>query len=205
MLDLMETKDLGKMSYNKIGSLLEGKSSQIVKHHLQQLEKKGLISMNKEAGIINKIKSGRNDVSGLLSLPILGAADCGVATQYADELANGYVKISKRLLPKQTNLFAIEAVGHSMNRANIYGKTLEDGDYAVIDKDYADFKSGDYILSIIDGVANIKKYYEDRENNQIVLISESTKGYPNIYIHPADATDYIANGKVVAVIKNPKI
>lgn len=204
LLELMESNDLGKMSYRQIGILLNAKSAQTIKHHLQQLEKKGFIVMNKDEGIVKKIKIGETNGSNLLSLPILGTANCGTATQFADEKINGYVKISKKLLPKKENLFAIEAIGHSMNKANIEGKTLEDGDFAIIDKDYSDFKSGkDYVLSIIDGMANIKKYYEDRKNNQIILVSESTKNYPNIHIHFDEAIDYIANGKVIAVIKNP--
>lgn len=202
LLELIEARDLGKMSYRKIGLLLGKKSAQLVKHHLQQLEKKGFIYMNKNEGVIKRNESGKDNKSNLLSLPILGTANCGAATQFADEQINGYVRVSKKLLPRKNNLFAIEVIGQSMNKADINGKSLEDGDYAITDKDYSDFKSGDYILSIIDGMANIKKYYEDKKNNQIILASESTKKYPNIHIHLNEATDYIANGKVIAVIKN---
>ena len=203
LLELMTNNDIGKMSYRKIGSFLGEKSAQTIKHHLFQLDKKGFIYINKDKGIIKKAQNKKRSNSGLLSLPILGSADCGIATQFADEQIDGYIKISKKLLPKGSNLFAIEAVGHSMNKAIINGKTLEDGDYAVVDKDKLNFKNNDYILSIIDGVANIKKYHEDKKNNQIILVSESTKDYQNIHIHLDEATDYIANGKVVAVIKNP--
>ncbi|HZT34945.1 MAG TPA: hypothetical protein VFA15_03425, partial [Nitrososphaera sp.] len=59
------------------------------------------------------------------------------------------------------------------------------------------------VLSVIDKMANIKRYHFDKENNQIVLMSESTQSFPPIHIHPDD--DYSINGKVIKVIKKPKI
>ncbi len=90
-----------------------------------------------------------------------------------------------------------------MNRAEVNGKKLEDGDYIIIDSEVQKPKSGDIVLSIIDGMANVKRYYEDKENNQIVLLSDSTHDFPPIYIHKDD--DYHINGKVVQVIKKPKM
>lgn len=205
ILKLAETSDLGKMSFRQIGKLIGEDSAQKIKHHLIQLEKKGFISMNKEKGFLKKITSGTLEKTGLVALPILGSADCGVATRFAEERVEGYLKISRKLLPKGSNLFAIEAIGFSMNRASINGKSLDDGDYAIVDGSYRTFVNGDYVLSIIEGMANIKKFINDKENNQIVLVSESTKDYPNIFIHPDEATDYLINGKVVDVIKKPKI
>lgn len=204
LLKLSESKYLGKMSLRQIGKLVGEDSAQKIKHHLVQLEKKGFISMDKEKGFLKRINSGSLNNSSLVALPILGCADCGEATQFAEERVRGFLKISKKLLPKGKNLFVIEAVGHSMNKANINGKTLEDGDYAIVDSNCKAPESGSYVLSVIDGVANIKKYIEDKKNNQIVLVSESTKNYPNIFIHPDEATNYLVNGKIIGVIKNQK-
>ncbi len=63
-------------------------------------------------------------------------------------------------------------------------------------------KNGDIVLSIIDGMANIKKFFLDKEHGQAILMSESTKEFPPIYIHEDD--DFMINGKVVQVIKTPK-
>lgn len=205
LLKLSENEDLGKMSFRQIGKLIGENSAQKIKHHLLQLEKKGFISMDKEKGFLKKTDFNIAKKTGLIALPILGSADCGVATQYAEERVAGYLKISKKLLPKGKNLFAIEAIGFSMNRANINGKNIEDGDYALVDGSYKKPENGDYVLSVIDGVANIKKFVEDKKNNQVVLVSESTKDYPNIFIHPDEAIDYLVNGRVVDVVKKPKI
>lgn len=204
LLKLSETKDLGKMSLRQIGGFVGDASAQKIKHHLMQLEKKGFISMDKKKGFLKRVKSGSLEKSNLVALPILGCADCGEATQFAEERVKGFLKISKKLLPKGKDLFVIEAIGHSMNRANINGKTLEDGDYAIVDSSCNMPESGNYVLSVIDGVANIKKYIEDKKNNQIILVSESTKNYPNIFIHLDEATDYLVNGKIIGVIKNQK-
>jgi SOS-response transcriptional repressor LexA len=52
-------------------------------------------------------------------------------------------------------------------------------------------------------MANIKKYIFDEENNQIVLVSQSSKDIPPIYIHEDDS--FMVNGKVIQVIKKPKM
>ena len=89
-----------------------------------------------------------------------------------------------------------------MNRAEIKDKYIVDGDYVIVDADDKSVKNGDVVLSIIDGMANIKKFFMDRQNQQVVLMSESTKDFPPIYIHAAD--NFMINGKVVQVIKKPK-
>ena len=50
-------------------------------------------------------------------------------------------------------------------------------------------------------MANIKKFHFDRENSRIVLVSESSKDFPPIFIHEDD--DFNISGKVVQVIKKP--
>jgi repressor LexA len=80
---------------------------------------------------------------------------------------------------------------------------IEDGDYLIIDSDYRTPRNGDVVLSVIDDMANIKKYVFDEENNQIVLVSQSTKDIPPIYIHEDDS--FMINGKVIQVIKKPKL
>ena len=59
---------------------------------------------------------------------------------------------------------AIQADGFSMNQAKI-GKSkrnIEPGDYAIVDGDVKAPEDGQYVLSVIDGLANIKKFHLDR-------------------------------------------
>jgi repressor LexA len=169
------------------------------------LEKNGLIRVDKKNRIIEKVKSGRlKDASSILAVPILGYANCGVASRVAEERPEGFLRVSSKLLSVTKNIFALRAVGNSLNRAEIGKdkKNLEDGDYAVIDYEYKTPQNGDYILSVIDGLANLKKYIWDKENNQIVLMSESTQAHTPIFIHESD--EYLIGGKIIQVIKTPK-
>ena len=60
------------------------------------------------------------------------------------------------------------------------------------------------VLSVISGLANIKRLTEDKANKQIVLQSESSQFFPPIHIHEDDLDEYLVNGKVIEVIKQPK-
>ncbi|MCX6713095.1 MAG: S24 family peptidase [Candidatus Vogelbacteria bacterium] len=170
---------------------------------------RNLITYDIENGIIAPIRRGADKTSNFVNIPVLGAADCGPASQVAEAQPQGYLKISKKILKSGKGIFAVRAHGHSMNRAKVRGsgqteKTIEDGDYVLIDSKYVNPKNGDYVLSVVDGLANIKKYVEDRENEQILLLSESTQSFPPIYIHWNEAGECVVNGKVVEVIKRPK-
>lgn len=198
LLKLSEQHNLGRLSYREIGRLIGELHPQKVKYHLEQLEQKRLIQSTSEG---TAIKKTRQD-AGIISIPILGSADCGPATIFADENIEGYLRVSKKLIPVKNNLYALRAVGSSMNRAKIKGKSLEDGDYAIIDSKIRDPQNNDYVVSIIGGVCNIKKFIRDRANKQIVLVSESSHEFPPIHIHP-DETDYFVSGKVIDVIKKP--
>jgi repressor LexA len=202
LLKLIENKNVDGMTLREIGKEIGQKMPQKVKHHLQQLEKKGFININTKNKEIRKkgIKTVKS--SPFFSIPIIGTANCGPATIFANENIEGYLKISKNILNKCKNIFAVKAQGLSMNKTSINGQSIEDGDYLIIDSEYRSPRSGDIVLSIIDDMANIKKYIWDDNNNQIVLVSESTRDIPPIYIHEDDS--FMINGKVIQVIKKPK-
>lgn len=203
ILKLTESKNLGQMTLREIGDLIGEKYPQKIKHHLDQLQKKGLLKIDKKAKSITRNSRGPVGNSALMSIPIVGSANCGPATIFANENIEGYLKISKSILRKCQNIFAIRAQGLSMNRAEVNGQVIEDGDYLLVDSSQTSPSNGDVILSVIDDMANIKKYIWDEDNNQIVLVSQSTKDIPPIYIHEDDS--FMINGKVIQVIKKPKI
>jgi len=205
LLKLAGDHNLGEMKLRQIARLIGENHPQKIKHHLNQLEKAGFIKFDKRKRIIERIRRGVIKKTNFFAIPILGSANCGEATIFADENLEGYLKISGRLLRKKEGIFTIKAEGHSMNRANVNGKTIDDGDYVIIDSKDRAPNNGDYVLSVIDDVANIKKFIFDKQNNQIVLLSESTEKLPPIFIHPKDFSKYIVNGKVIQVIKKPKL
>ena len=87
-----------------------------------------------------------------------------------------------------------------MNKAKIQGKNLEEGDFVLIDSEYSTPKSGDYVLSVIDGCANLKKFERDQKTGEVMLVSESKNpNHKPIYVSSRD--DFMINGKIILVVK----
>jgi len=206
ILTLAKVKNLAGVSLRKIGELIdEPNAPQKIKHHLDKLFEKGLLVKN-STGKITPAKIGTDKSSSLISLPILGTANCGTAKSYADDSIEGYLKISLKILGEKfrnkiNDLFVIRASGNSMNRARVNGKTIEDGDFVIAEKTAVPPQNGEYIVSIIEGLANIKKFFVDKQQNCIILASESNMEFSPIYIHKEDYGSYFVGGKVVDVIK----
>jgi repressor LexA len=177
---------------------------QTAKYHLQQLEKAGMIQMNLEEGVIRLVKKGYSKASPspIYSLPVVGAANCGPAAVFAEQNVDSYLKISSSLLPRnKKGLYALIADGDSMNRAEVEtGKTIESGDFVLVDSEQKSYRNGDIVVAVIDGLATIKRYRYEKENQQIVLEADSTEKYLPIFLHEGD--DFLLNGKVVGIIKN---
>ncbi|MBI2064595.1 MAG: hypothetical protein HYT62_00900 [Candidatus Yanofskybacteria bacterium] len=205
LLELSTKQDLGKLSLREIGKLIGQKGQpQKIKHHLLQLEKNGLLVINRSAKIVSRTKPGTIHNTSLVAVPIFGSANCGPAMIYAEQQVGGYLRISGRLLSKKRDIFAIKAEGYSMNKANINGESIEDGDYVVVDPTYRSIKNGDYVLAIIDNNATIKRYFNDKENHRIILLAESSASFSPIFIHHQEASNFLVNGKIIQVIKKPK-
>lgn len=200
LLKLISERNIAGLKLREIGGLISEKHPQKVKHHLNQLKEKGLIIHNKARRIIIRTDKTNKSNKRLVSIPILGSASCGPATLFADENLEGYLKISTKLIKPKERLFAVKALGPSMNKAKVNNKNIQSGDYVIIDAEKKSPQNGDYVLSIIDNVCNIKKIFIDTKNEQVILLSESTENYPPVYIHPHEV-NYFINGKAIDVIK----
>ena len=202
LLELSKKMSLKGKSLREIGELVGvDNQPQKVKHHLAQLEKKGFVAILGGGSDVRRVEKA---TGGLIPVPILGTANCGEARMFADDNIEGYLKVSPTMLKKRNNIFAIRATGFSMNKANVNGESIDQGDFVIVDSENKNPHNGDYVLSIIDGVANIKKIIIDDKRQQIVLLSESSKDYSPIYIHAEDSDCYSVGGKVLQVIKKPK-
>src|SRR5258708_5044209 len=139
LLKLADEKNLGQYRLRQIAAMVGEDSPQKIKHHLNQLEKRGLIRIDKARGVIEKAQQGF--VSGflktarLLSIPILGSASAGPATFYSESNIEGYLRISSTFVGRRANrkLFALKVNGPSMNRAQVDHKKIDDGDYVIVD------------------------------------------------------------------------
>jgi len=200
ILDLSKKEDLSKLSYRQIGDLVGVKYAQQVKHHIQQLIKNGYLDNDRDLNYLDLLRSAKNLQPKIISVPLVGSANCGPATLLAEDKIEGYLKVSSSLLPKTEGIFALRAVGNSMNLANISGKNIETDDFVIVDYKYKVPKDNDYVVSVIENCANIKKFSFDKKSKQIRLLSESTENFLPIII---DENDYfMISGKVIAVIKS---
>ena len=212
LLELSKSQNLARVSLREMARLigLPRESPQKIKHHLLQLQKRGFLAIDRPKGLMERSSNSPAWATGLLdkgsrlfSVPIIGTANCGPATIFAEQNFQGFLRISGRLLgrSKPDGLYAIKADGTSMNRAEINGKKIEDGDYAIVDSRRVAAKNNDVVVAIFDDRATIKRFIDDRQNGQIVLRADSSFDYEPIYLHPSD--DFMISGTVVDVVKRP--
>lgn len=206
LLRVLEEKGVRELPSLRKLAVLVGKekiSAQQVKHHLEQLDKKGFIKWDKANNFVTVLHGPAQKIrSNIVTLPYYGAVNCGPALNFAENKIEGYIKISRSLLnsPSLNDLFVVKASGNSMNKAEIGGKEIEDGDFLVVDSSKVNPSDGEIILSIIDGMANVKKI--GKKENYLVLSSISTEEFPPIYIDSSE--NYFVNGTVIGVLKSPK-
>lgn len=204
ILNLINKKDISQLSLRAIGQEVGVDHPNTVKYHLEQLKHKGLIYYDGNTKKIGTAQGESFMINELFNLPIMGLANCGEALEFAQDTIEGYLKLSPKIVDRKNpqGLFIVKAVGKSLNRANIKGKSIKDGDYVVIDTNLQP-RDGEYVLSIIDGLANIKRYYKDDQNKEIRLISESSLNIPPIILHEEDlaTSAYSIKGVVIKVIK----
>lgn len=175
---------------------------QKVKYHLYQLQENWYITIDETNKEIHSKDSDERKWS-LVSLPLMGQADCGAAKSFVEGVFEWYLRISRNLLPVQeiNELFVLKAKWDSMNRCDVLGRNIQSGDYVIVQQTKDQPDNGDIVVSIIDERANIKRYYE--QDWEIMLLSESTEDFPPILVDSSEWSDYRAVWKVIKVIKNP--
>ncbi len=210
LLELSKNENLAKLSLRDMARSIgmPNESPQKIKHHVLQLQKKGFLTIDRIKGVMGRTtgepswsKGFLQKTSKLFSIPIIGVANCGPATIYAEQNFQGFLRTSSKLIGRSSpkGLYAIKADGSSMNRAEIDGKRIEDGDFVIINSEDVNATTGEVVLAIIDDRAIIKRFIDDRKNGQIVLKADSSYDYEPIYLHPDD--EFFINGKVIGVIK----
>lgn len=163
-------------------------------NYLNELESKGYIQRTSEDRGI-KLRGITRDL--FVDVPILGMANAGMALAYADEYIEGYLKVSKSIV-RDKNVFAVQISGTSMNKAKINNKTINDGDFVLVEKRET-YDYNDKVLVIIDGLATVKIYRKFDEDN-IVLAPDSTdKKHKPIFLTSED--NFVIDGKVIEVLK----
>jgi len=204
VLEVAETKDLGSITYYRLSKMLGIDHPYRVKYAIDKLIEKGLLTVKQDGSIAKVISGG---LEGLIKIPYYGEVNCGDATALAEDRIQSYLEISPSVIGAAdvSNLFALKASGNSMNKADIGGRSVDNGDYVIArKKDNYCPKDGDHVISIIGGAANLKKFRKDTKNRQIILESESTEDLPPIVISEQDINNlsaYSIAAKAVAVVK----
>lgn len=167
-----------KMDGHDVGSL-KG-TVQVV----EALEKKGLLKRDDERKIYIVRNEMFMDLDNIFSIPTYGLASCGEALAFADNNVEGYVQVSKSLFRKEkpAQLFAVKALGDSMNKARI-----NDNDYVVFAKyENGEDLEGKIVVAVINGMATIKTY-QKLKGNMIGLFPQTTnKKHQPIYLDRSD-------------------
>jgi len=166
--------------------------------YLNELEAKGYIERTSEdRGITLKGVTSES----FIDVPVFGMASAGAATMFADQYIEGYLKVSKRIVSAQakSRVFAIQISGTSMNKAKVNGKTIQNGDFILVDTSWNHYDNGDKVLVAIDGMATVKTY-RTIDGKNIVLLPESTDSkHKPIFLTQED--NFVINGKVIDVLK----
>jgi len=141
--------------------------------HITALKKKGLLKQgDKKSRTIELVKPPENDEdSELLEIPVLGTVAAGLPI-LAEENREGYIHLSRSLLKKNREYFALRVRGDSMT-----GVGIMEGDIAVIEQQNI-VQNGEIAVVIVDNAATLKTFY--RENTRIKLKPENPK-YPAKY------------------------
>jgi repressor LexA len=135
------------------------------------------------------------DSSEKIQIPLVGNIACGVPL-LATENIEAYISYdASKICGTAEDYFFLRAVGDSMNKANVSGKTINDGDYVLVKKQSSpDF--GSRVVALIGDEATIKKIVKG--DGYIGLEPESTnpKNKPILLFD-----DFSVQGIVVDVIK----
>lgn len=206
ILALVDSGQINNMTYGDMAKKLDLKYRSQPRHYIEKMIADGVLVRSPEGKLARQPSA---DNRSLITLPVMGTANCGQPTIYANNAVEGVIHISPAVMGKQRvkpGMFAVKASGNSMNAASINGSPLSDGDYAVISPmQWQEAAEGDYILSVIDGMGNIKRLRLDPANSRIILKSESNEYFEDIILQAEDLYLYQIAGKVVAVVKGDKV
>ena len=209
ILDFLNTYSKNKgyaPSLDEIRAHFKLASVSTAHYYIKKLQKEGYLE--KVSNQPRSINLNSNEVIRTIvpkkiesfSVPVLGSANAGPATIFAETNISGYLKVSRNDLNRKDGIFALRVEGDSMNQAKIDGKNLVEGDFVLIDSEYKNPKNDDYVLSVIDGCANLKKFEKDTKTGAIRLLSESKNPkHKPIYVSSED--DFMINGRIISVVK----
>lgn len=199
LLDIARTENIEEIRRIDLLSRVGCEYPSQITHHLRQLIKRGDL-VRRDGRLMPALSTPQ----GLIRIPVMGEADCGEATKFADGRVLDTLAVSPTLLSvKDTSaIYALIARGDSMNRATVNGKAIEDGDYVIVQKaDGHTPKDNEIIVSIIGGLANIKRFVRDTVHGRLLLLSDSHRQEDFAPIIVTEDDEFQVEARVVDVVK----
>lgn len=197
LLDLASVHNIAAMRRAELVRLVGCKHQSQIDHHLERLiDSKQLLRKN------GRLVPALSSSGSLLRIPVMGEADCGEATKFADGRIVDYLSVSPSILSVELvdDVYALLARGDSMNRAAVSGKEIENDDYIIVQrKDAYEPRDGDIVVSDIGGLANVKRFKRDK--GRIILVSDSYRQQDFAPIVISEHDDYNILGQVIDVVK----
>lgn len=170
LLKLLQKTIDNPLTIRELQEELSVSSPSVVLHHIQQLEKHGLLKRNpanpKDYQILNEPERQ------IVYLNLYGLAQCGPSGSILDGSPLDRIPIASRLLKfPAKDAFIVKAKGDSME------PKISAGDLVIAQKK-KQAENGDLVVCVNDEAAIIKKF--TRQGNQIILQSLNNKYNPII-------------------------
>jgi repressor LexA len=161
LLKLLEKHSDNPLTIRELQEELDISSPSVVQHHIQQLEKKGLLK--RSASNPKDYQLLTSPEKQIVYLNLYGLAQCGPEGSILDGSPIDRIPIASRLLKfPAKEAFIVKAKGDSME------PKIKPGDLAIAQANHNP-DSGDIVVCVNDGMAIIKKLI--KQDKQVILQS----------------------------------
>lgn len=158
-----------------------------VQRHTDALKEKGYLDNTRGLSI--------PDSSEKVQIPLVGNVACGMPF-LASENIEAYIPYdASKIRGTSQDYFFLRAIGDSMNKADISGKTIDNGDYVLIKKQPS-ANPGSRVVALIGDEATIKKMVPSEGCVRLEPESTNPNNKPILLLD-----DFSMQGVVIDVIK----
>lgn len=175
-----EADEMSQPSMYRLSKILE-ESPTSTRQVVESLEKKSLVK--RDGKHVFAIKKEFCDKQNVMNIPVYGLASCGEALAFAQDNVSGFLQVSASLFRDKdpVQLFAIQAVGDSMNKEGI-----DDESYIIFEKYCGQDLDKQIVVAIINGMATVKKYSHKSDDLVMLMPSSTNAKHRPIYISKSD-------------------
>ncbi len=163
-------------------------SLRTVTQYLDILERKGYIVRRKNTWRNIELRNA-DGMWGTVFIPVVANVGCDDLSVFAQEQADEFIEVDKKIVEESGEIVAVRAVGDSMLDAGI-----NSGDYILVQ--FTDnVKSGDRVAAIVGDMVTVKRL-ERRDGVTILYPESKDPKYKPIILKE----DFKITGKVLCVI-----